>query len=700
MDARMGSRMRKSRPKARADTLERSARLLEARIATHNNLEDPLLGQQTCSIEIGSKILNFTHLGFLQSVWGGGLDTLCMICHGVFNNASGPMIRTLSLVSLNDQVVKAKIPINNRAIITIPQALPVSFGSHNIRVYNRHFTCLKNAGIVYVPVSHAWHQAVADAHESRLENDEAIRLVFEAPIRTLLAASSKYGLDVEIWHDYISVPQWQKEAQQLLLQTISQIFNYAPHALFHWDDVSIKDLNVVETSSSDDEMLDTATKILHSRWFDRMWVVLEYVQSGEIYIVTKEYSVSPETAAWYITYIESSMAETIELHGETRFDEVLKKGFRWPLYRAWHDMERWKKRPPKLRTLGDAIYMISERQCRAYHDRFVALGGFVGNQINFETPILGSPIDIYFSLSWRALLSGDYTPLLLTPDPKELVAPQAAWLRGHTMMCNDLWDLGMSFRRASHEVIIRDGKVMPQFESVGVVEEHEFFSFSGATPQLFHHVASKIVRCSGTCPKRFEQAIARIFPSNKWKARSKQLQDFEQPKSAMLASVTSLIKRVQGNRHLSDGFRIPDADVLSRLGQLLEKYYICVYNDGSEIGIELATLISDHLGLNNIEDFQFSRIKLAASEAGWYGDNIESLLRVSCKTCAQRSLFRATMWEAPRSLAQVYRIPGLVYEETIPEGVGLVVSQGRIIGRMAYGMPACSCHKMELVELI
>ena len=57
------------------------------------------------------------------------------------------------------------------------------------------------------------------------------------------------------------------------------------------------------------------------------------------------------------------------------------------------------------------------------------------------------------------------------------------------------------------------------------------------------------------------------------------------------------------------------------------------------------------------------------------------------------------VWEAPKRFAQVYRIPGLLYDDSIPEGVGLVIKGKGIIGKMQYGMPACSCHKRELVEI-
>ena len=49
--------------------------------------------------------------------------------------------------------------------------------------------------------------------------------------------------------------------------------------------------------------------------------------------------------------------------------------------------------------------------------------------------------------------------------------------------------------------------------------------------------------------------------------------------------------------------------------------------------------------------------------------------------------------------SQVYRIPGLLYDETVPDGTGLVMSGEKIIGKMTYGTPACQCHRLERVGI-
>jgi hypothetical protein len=51
-----------------------------------------------------------------------------------------------------------------------------------------------------------------------------------------MVVSRKYG-DSEIWHDYLSVPQWGCDVQHQLLYVIPDIFNLLKMSMIHWDDV-------------------------------------------------------------------------------------------------------------------------------------------------------------------------------------------------------------------------------------------------------------------------------------------------------------------------------------------------------------------------------------------------------------------------------------------------------------------------------
>jgi hypothetical protein len=78
----------------------------------------------------------------------------------------------------------------------------------------------------------------------------------------------------------------------------------------------------------------------------------------------------------------------------------------------------------------------------------------------------------------------------------------------------------------------------------------------------------------------------------------------------------------------------------------------------------------------------------------------EPICQVRCQSCRRVALFRLDLRETSREGDLVYRIPGLCYENTVENGVGLVLKDGRITGRMLYGPPACDCSVLQTIEIL
>src|SRR2546423_12000951 len=76
----------------------------------------------------------------------------------------------------------------------------------------------------------------------------------------------------------------------------------------------------------------------------------------------------------------------------------------------------------------------------------------------------------------------------------------------------------MYHQKAKSQTIIRAGLIQPELESVGIIEQFEYYNFAGNPKSVFHHVASRILRLSGTCPKAFCGAVDRIFARSERKA--------------------------------------------------------------------------------------------------------------------------------------------------------------------------------------
>jgi hypothetical protein len=228
---------------------------------------------------------------------------------------------------------------------------------------------------------------------------------------------------------------------------------------------------------------------------------------------------------------------------------------------------------------------------------------------------------------------------------------------------------------------------------MGVIEWFEYYDFDGDPVLVVDYVASKVVRASGMSANDMAKAINRIFPLDESKGvnlnwgDTKGEEEDDYPTSAF--AHTYNIARAQNllNEYGPLVFQQPEDKkaVLKRIN-LAKKM--------------ITTLKLDKKGTHASE----SRLETACGEAQWfireYGKPMEGIGRVCCMFCGKRSIFRLTLWEAPEpDFARVYRIPGLVYDDSVPEGVGMVVLGKRVIGKLMYGTPACDCKRMEFVEL-
>jgi hypothetical protein len=347
---------------------------------------------------------------------------------------------------------------------------------------------------------------VAAAQNNRIEDIEVSRIVYQTLIRSLLAVTKKYG-ESEIWHDYMSVPQWLCEVQQQLLLAIPTIYNYPERTLIHLHDVQAVHLDGVRTVTLSDiqetspykNFVNGLSAITSSQWFERMWVTLEYMQSNETLILAEDFSICNTNARELSLSMDAIATECVRSRGNTKFTlDIRKSKGRWPTMVSWGDMETWKSRPDKHRTLGFAMGILGRTKCREQRDYYLALGAMLDFKPKENPLILIQDAFQYFlSLATHALETGDYTPLLFTPLMDENEDPRAPWLHGYSKMSEKFWDLGVCHKRAKSQRIIRSGKIMPELESVGVIEWFEYCNFAGAPGSIFGHVACKVFLLCG-----------------------------------------------------------------------------------------------------------------------------------------------------------------------------------------------------------
>jgi hypothetical protein len=392
-----------------------------------------LLGQTGACIivKLGESTVEVNYSNVLDIFWGGRLDSLCMACGNGFAEDGQPPIRTMSLYQ----------PENTNNLLSAASIL---------RICNRHMECIQAQGLDFIPISHVWHQCVADAHESRTANPEAARAVLEIPYRILIALVAEYGQSIEIWHDYISIPQWQDDCQQRLLLALPSIFESAPFAVVHIDDVTFKKINHVYCS----------------RWNHRMWVMMEYGRSKNAFVLTREYRVWPVALPELFSRIVMRNSQLLSIEKsdfELAVDDLGTRDEK-------HTLASDDRSILENCNFGSVINRFWRLKCRTYRDRWIAACALIFPDA-YPDLCLWIPrnqIDACLYVAKEYLLEGDYTPLLLSPSDEEIV-PHARWLVGHQKMRSCTWNFGIKLQRPETLVTFRRGTIMVDLELVGTI---------------------------------------------------------------------------------------------------------------------------------------------------------------------------------------------------------------------------------------
>lgn len=130
------------------------------------------------------------------------LETDCRYCHQPFENE--PPIHNIAQESSIAQLSSSKI---------------------HVRVFNRHSVCLKANETFMVPVSHVWDNSIRVVNEPRAHNDDATLAMLGTLGALFRGAEDAYGPEVEFWHEYFSVPQWEPKMKESLLLGLPAIYH-------------------------------------------------------------------------------------------------------------------------------------------------------------------------------------------------------------------------------------------------------------------------------------------------------------------------------------------------------------------------------------------------------------------------------------------------------------------------------------------
>ncbi|KAF2029851.1 hypothetical protein EK21DRAFT_112526 [Setomelanomma holmii] len=399
----------------------------------------------TYTIEVNDNVIQVDPSDILSLCWTDGLDTPCSVCLQHFDIAVAPPVRTLQLKR------------GSQSYCPTTRLLPT------VVVTNTHLICMKVHNIHFTPISHAWHDPVARAYASRETNLEAARMVFELPVRVLLAAAQRYGRDIQIWHDYISIPQWQDSFRgTTILPQIFQIFKYGGKALIHLDDEPTFDMFVLSNLGDIVLHSENLKRVFNARWFRRMWIIVEFLMCRDGYLMNSRYEIMSITFTSLIEKISQHRA--LPLIPSRLPDSTLDLMTSIPLF---------SRDTSTYNCLGHVYDLLANQGCRSHRDRFIATSAIL-EQDDHSSSLAKLPWDTQEACLYaakRALQRNDYSPLLLRPA-KEPQYGEIRWLRGHTAMEADMWELGVQMSAAhSAPTIMPDDSVQLELQSIGLIDQ-------------------------------------------------------------------------------------------------------------------------------------------------------------------------------------------------------------------------------------
>ncbi|KAH7377813.1 hypothetical protein BKA66DRAFT_151133 [Pyrenochaeta sp. MPI-SDFR-AT-0127] len=590
-----------------------------------------------------------------------------------------------------------------------------------VKINNRHLGCMRKYGISFIPMSHVWHGSIALANlstKNSLEASEHIFTVLTEILPTVTAKFSRVFRRVELWHDYLSIPQWNRPVQQALLLMLPHIYQTAPLCLIHFDDVTLHrvisivdscagksvgdevnsnnyDRTVTSTPMSlgteygkkvvaSRENYDLLTEFFQAHWFQRMWVSLEYAHCRQACLYTQDHKILWNGKSNYYDSFslifdgfQQLTRMCVEELGLPEFENTFQKS-PLPLLGPLADMRK------SIQTLesndlafGEALTFLAGSKCTCYRDRYLAMSSFLrcGDYTSTVRDMPKEAADACLWLARKCLENGDYSPLLMLRRGETLHS-HAQWLVGHQAMKWDMWDLGSIQSYACEVAPIVNKHIELRLGHVGVVEKLWVLDFKrGQHLANFDFVVKTILSHFGLVDVRgFLRTIDRIY-----------------------AVPTFLCSRTLSTRS-------PLADE-PRLSKVLRKLLVqhlqpqTVGNNRLDISMKIVKLLLLQKRLKGTAA-AFTGLSYASNPLHQVQGYNDCLAAVRCHGCTKSFLYRISILESVDVPVDLYRIRALEFSSSLRNGVGLLVSKSLVVGRMIYGTPACACRITKSVEIL
>ncbi|KAL9070228.1 MAG: hypothetical protein Q9157_005892 [Trypethelium eluteriae] len=555
------------------------------------------------------------------------------------------------------------------------EELPVPTLSEKILIYHRHLGCLFNF-TPYIAISHVWHEQVADLQYRRdkaaLSADDVADIVREVPCRIYHGLTTTFPGDFEVWHDYISVPQWQPSLKSQIMGAIPQIFRQALRTVAHLSDIEARSFDAMREGASPEGVCRGISDICNSKWFSRVWTAMELTQSCDLQIMLKDFSLIEGHSLDYSLLEELFTSWDVQVanHANAHAAEQM--------VGMGHNLVPWQLGPIGMirvqnlrgtRNMFASAYELLARRCVTVpRDFFYSLLGIVKTDLT-EAKLSLDNREALLQVARNCIKQDDLSPLFMTPEsaqrePDELTLKSDGYLDLCTfaMGCEFTFP---TFRGARFD----SGDPVIMTERIGEAQCFRRVDWTKGTAKVLFEFICHTLEYTGL---------------------------------AIDAFVETLGSRLYGQNHEKILERLSEGD---RLCQMLSKLDAISGKTSDDMG-DITDWIADAMGLSN-KSLENDTTPLSPMEfLGGHGSTLHlcgraALVVVKCSSCLENFLTLVALLDSGANIygARAYRVPGLRYQFTLEGGAGFFLQDGRIVGRFIWAIPTCSCPKLEEIKI-
>ncbi|KAI1399850.1 hypothetical protein F4819DRAFT_397255 [Hypoxylon fuscum] len=615
---------------------------------------------------------------FLESLWSVTPEQLrCCQCRQPITSQD-TLARTFTLVS---QKTHSKGSCTKIDII-----VPAVY--QGIQINHRHLNCLFQVK-KYVVVSHVWHPGIAELQRkgagATANADEVARFVREVPVRIAIGLVGHFPEGTEIWHDYISVPQWAPDFKNNIIVAIPQIFGQAESTVAYLSDIDSGIIEVMRQEIRIEDRIRAVSTMCNATWFSRVWTAMEYVESKKLRAMLRDFTLIQEVRPG-----RDLLGEMLDTWGS----EVKRQGEPHVLEKIANmgvNLVPWQLGPLELirhgrqdglrATFANAYELLAKRCITVKRDFFYAFLHVLSSNLTLSQ--LSDNDDEAFDTDeaqHEALLRvarsciehNDYTPLFMIPPSVRIRDEFLSNPRMSGYQDLRCFSMGHVIKDAPKgNIRVQDGFPVLKGENLGVAKLVKDFDWYIACEERFAQIVEFVFGFTGSNVEAFiDTLVVRLYSQD----------------------------RDETLKYLSYDTRM--IDLKAKLASLHNEYRPATRR--SIIESIADSLCLSNMAISNPMARELCPIRfLEAHGRTLHLGNTQALVAVECSQCHETFILRVGLLKPLSHIvgAVAYRVPGLHYLFTHEGGAGWLVKDGHRVARFVWGTPTCECPKLEEVTV-